>query len=161
MYAIAVRVTVLKRLLPELKVTMSRDLQPFSLLKRFELGPIWTGKHRFREQFRFHEDISSQSSKIRCLQRRHGHAHFSLYAIRRFSIILNCCCWGCKHTQVPFSPDGSFKICMRLQSFLCAQTVYCIVFEFKQSDLHYEPAEHKKVKFLLSFLLQPSSKELT
>ena len=36
--------------------TVSRDFWPV-LLIRFDLGPIWTGKKRFRELFRFREDI--------------------------------------------------------------------------------------------------------
>ena len=57
---------------------------------------------RFRDLFRFREDIRSQRSKIWCpgSQRLRRHPNFSLdTAVFKF---LNYCYWMCKHTQIPF-----------------------------------------------------------
>ena len=93
-----------------LKETVSRDFQPIVLLKRFHLGPYEQAKTVW-QTFSYCEDIQSQSSKIACprSQRLLRPMNFSLDT--NVLIFLNYCFWVCKHTQVPFSPDSSFKIC--------------------------------------------------
>ena len=69
--------------------------EDFLKLKRFDLGPIWTGKTCFATSSRFREDIRSQSSKIACLRSRwrHGHATFSSDTV--VFILINYCYWMC------------------------------------------------------------------
>ena len=78
------------------------------LLKRFDLGPIWTGENGFANIFVFSK-ILTQSSKIACPR---SHANFSLDT--EVFIFLNCCYWVCKHIYV-IVPLKSVR---RLQSFL-------------------------------------------
>ena len=90
-----------------LKGTGSRDFWHIFLL-RFYMGLIW-----------------SQSSKIPCPrnQQLQGHSIFSLG-------LSNNCYWVClyrmfKHTQVPFLPECSFKICERPSKFAVGARTLC------------------------------------
>ena len=72
--------------------------------------------------FCFRGDIQSLRSKIKSLrsQRLRGHTNFSLDM--EVFIFLNYCCWNGEHTQVPFLPDYSFKICekpLKLSECVC------------------------------------------
>ena len=75
--------------------------------------PVFTIKDNVTRDFLliFLHKTLSQSSKVAslCSQRLSGHAIFSVDM--DVFIFLNYCYWVCEHTQVPFSPDCSFKIC--------------------------------------------------
>ena len=61
--------------------------------------------------------------KVRKSRTRVGHANFSLDSDD--FIFLNYCYWVRKHTQVPFSPDCSFKICVKPSKF--SKSVYIVL----------------------------------
>ena len=74
-------------------------------------GPFMNNQKRLSELFRFHEDIyrKVRKSRVRVFVHYKDMTCF-LYVMGVF-IFFKFCYWVCKHTQVPFLPDCSFKIC--------------------------------------------------
>ena len=87
---------------------MSQDFSQFFWLKRFDL----TGKNGFANIFVFAK-ISDRKDRKSSVTTR----------TQKFSVdtavfkLLNYCNWMCKHTQIFFLPDCSFKICEKPSKF--------------------------------------------
>ena len=66
---------------------------------------------RLSELFRFHEDIYRKVRKSRVRVFVHYKNMTCFLNVMGVFIFFKFCYWVCKHTQVPFLPDCSFKIC--------------------------------------------------
>ena len=91
----------LKTGLLQLKRTVSRDFQHYFCLKDSTAGPHMNRQKCVTKFFVF--------AKIFVL--------FENPESEKSTTILNCCYLVCKHTQVLFSPDCSFKICEKPSEF--------------------------------------------